>query len=301
MNLIEILNTYIGADAATYIGTALGIVALFWGGNKLINKNKQNINIKTNDSSSIVIQQVKDSKNELTFEGCERLFSLLLNENLPKLEKIAKDKAIENSRILIRETYQKLDKRIDDIQLSKLAEPDVQNIYNKAVQSVALKGNKIDINLLSELLEYRIEKGNDDYLDNCIDSAIEKIPKLTNELLAAIAVTYTIELLKFNTKSIDDDIFKSVNNLYLSQCKNITVHKIMTIASLGIATIQTTITGSSSERIIKNHSILNVPEAEKSYPHAFITLKYYQLLLLDRLLLNDSGIVIGKKLMERVI
>ena len=39
--MVDWLNLHIGADAATYIGTFLGFIALLWGGSKLVKKNHQ--------------------------------------------------------------------------------------------------------------------------------------------------------------------------------------------------------------------------------------------------------------------
>ncbi|MEA2018548.1 MAG: LPO_1073/Vpar_1526 family protein, partial [Campylobacterota bacterium] len=142
----------------------------------------------TVEENSTSIQVTGDFSMGLTFESCERLFNLLLLENMPKLEAIAKQKAIENVNKLVDLTYKKLDDRIENIEIKKMSEPDVQSTFNIAVQGVAKKGEKIDIDLLADLLQSRLENDNDDYIDNCIESAVEIIPKLTNELLYIIPV-----------------------------------------------------------------------------------------------------------------
>ncbi len=100
------------------------------------------------------------------------MFQLLLTENFPKLEAAAAAKAKENTELLVKSTFQKLSAKIDSISIEKLAEPDVQNTFNTAVMGAAKKGLKIDIDLLAELLESRIEKGNTNYVDNCIEVAV---------------------------------------------------------------------------------------------------------------------------------
>ncbi|MFY2162527.1 hypothetical protein ACOSZG_19745 [Vibrio alginolyticus] len=42
--MVEWLNQHIGADAATYLGTFLAIIALIYGGSKIVKKSqKQNV------------------------------------------------------------------------------------------------------------------------------------------------------------------------------------------------------------------------------------------------------------------
>lgn len=50
--MISWLNTHIGSDAATYLGTLLGLAAFFWGGKTVYNK--WVVNVKNNNSSKLI-------------------------------------------------------------------------------------------------------------------------------------------------------------------------------------------------------------------------------------------------------
>lgn len=64
--MIEWLNQTIGADAATYLGTFLAIVALIWGGSKVVKKSqKQTVKggsgIQVGGSINVNVNAKKDS------------------------------------------------------------------------------------------------------------------------------------------------------------------------------------------------------------------------------------------------
>lgn len=50
--MIDWLNENIGADAATYLGTFLGFIGLFWGGSKIINLKSNSLVNKINNSNN---------------------------------------------------------------------------------------------------------------------------------------------------------------------------------------------------------------------------------------------------------
>ena len=81
----------------------------------------------------------------LTFDQVKDLFFLLLSENLPKMEAAAMDKARGHAEELVRKTYERLSKKIAAISPQKLAEPNVQAVFNEAVQNAARKGEKANI------------------------------------------------------------------------------------------------------------------------------------------------------------
>lgn len=90
----------------------------------------------------------------------------MLTENFPRLKAIAASNTKENVDTLVKATFEKIDSKIDQISVEKLAQPDIQSTFNNVVQGVARKGGKVDIDLLPELLESRFEKDSTDYIDN---------------------------------------------------------------------------------------------------------------------------------------
>ncbi|WP_010604788.1 LPO_1073/Vpar_1526 family protein [Pseudoalteromonas maricaloris] len=250
---------------------------------------------------STSVQVAGDMSVGLTFENCERLFNLLLQENFPRLEAVAAQKAKENVDKLVSATYKKLDERLDQIEVSKLAEPDVQSTFNSAVQGAAKKGDKIDINLLSELLQSRLEKDNDDYVDNCIESAVDIIPKLTNELLCVLPVVHFVQSLSFSDESVINIIFTQLNQHYLSQCNAVTANKLKTIASSGAGNYINIMGGNTLEDSFKKrYPILDTPDVNSKFPNVVSFLAQYDKLELHKLSLTTAGQVIAVKMLEKV-
>lgn len=258
----------------------------------------QKATVKENSTS---IQVAGDMSVGLTFESCERLFNLLLHENFPKLEAAAAQKAQENVSKLVSSTYQKLEARLEQIEVSKLAEPDVQSTFNSAVQSAAKKGKKIDINLLSELLQARLEKENDDYVDNCIESAVEIIPKLTNELLSVLPIVHFIQSLSFSNETALDQVFVELNKYFLSQCKSISITKLKTIASSGAGNYINIMGGNTLEdNFKKKYPTLQNEDVKVNFPNLCSFLEEYDKLSLHQLTLTTAGQVIATKMLEKV-
>lgn len=212
--------------------------------------------------NSTVIQVRGNLSNGITFSECERLFQLLLTENFPKLEAAAAEKAKENTELLVKATFQKLNAKIDSISVEKLAEPDVQNTFNTAVMGAAKKGQKIDIDLLAELLESRIEKGNTDYIDNCIEVAVEIVPKLTTEMILLLPVLHFIQAIVTNDIKYLDNNFGIIDDEYLSKCQDITPSKMKTIAATGAGSYMSIMAGNTFNQMKSRYPQLNETDSE---------------------------------------
>jgi len=258
----------------------------------------QKATVKDNSTS---IQVTGDMSVGLSFESCERLFNLLLQENFPKLEEVAAEKARKNVDELVQATYKKLHERIEQIEVKKLAEPDVQSAFNSATQGAAKKGSKIDIDLLSEMLQARLDKDNDDYVDNCIESAVDIIPKLTNELLCVLPINHFIQSLEFSNQAALDNIFVKLERHFLLSCKTISANKLKTIAATG-AGDYINIMGSDTlkDNFKKKYSILNTDDVESNFPNVVRILKKYDELELHKLTLTTAGQVIATKMLEKI-
>ncbi len=258
----------------------------------------QKATVKDNSTS---IQVAGDMSVGLTFDNCERLFSLLLQENFPKLEQAAAEKAKANVDELVQATYTKLHERIDQIEIKKLAEPDVQSAFNSATQGAAKKGSKIDIDLLSELLQARLDKANDDYVDNCIESAVDIIPKLTNELLCVLPIVHFVQSLQADNEAALDQIFFKLNEFFLSSCNQISTNKLKTIASIGAGNY-INIMGSNTfkDTFKKKYTTLNVSDADVKFPNVVSLLTTYDKLELHKLSLTTAGQVIATKMLEKI-
>ena len=240
--------------------------------------------------NSTALQVAGNMSVGLTFENCERLFNLLLQENFPKLEAAAAKKAQENVNNLVATTYKKFEERLDQIEIAKMVEPDVQSTFNSAVQGAAKKGDKIDINLLSGLLQSRLDKDNDDYVDNCIESAVEIIPKLTSELLSVLPIEAALDV-----------IFQNLDRIYFSQCNNISINKLKTIASSGAGNYINIMGGDTLNKTFKKkYPTLNIVDVGNKFPHVVRVLDQYDKLSLYQLSLTTAGQVIATKMLEKI-
>lgn len=258
----------------------------------------QKATVKENSTS---IQVAGDMSFGLSFESCERLFNLLLQENFPKLEKVAAEKAKENVDKLVRSTYQKLYERIEKIDVKKLTEPDVQSTFNSATQGAAKKGNKIDIELLSEMLQARLDKNNDDYVDNCIESAVDIIPKLTNELLCVLPINHFVQSLHFSNDAALDNVFLLLERYFLSSCNTISANKLKTIAAAGAGDYINIMGGDTlNDSFKKEYPVLNTTDVESIFPNVVRVLKKYDELELHKLTLTTAGQVIATKMLEKI-
>ncbi len=254
---------------------------------------------RTTSQDSTIIQVGGNFSNGITFSECERLFQLLLTENFPKLEAAAAAKAKENTELLVKSTFQKLSAKIDSISIEKLAEPDVQNTFNTAVMGAAKKGQKIDIDLLAELLESRIEKGNTNYIDNCIEVAVEIVPKLTSEMLLLLPVLHFIQAIVTNDIKYLDTNFGIIEDEYLSKCQDITLSKMKTIAATGAGSYMSIMAGNTFNQMKSSYPQLNETDSEFKFPRMAKVLKFYDEKNLHQLTLTTPGQVIAIKLLSK--
>lgn len=249
--------------------------------------------------NSTVIQVRGNFSNGITLSECERLFQLLLTENFPKLEAAAAEKAKENTELLVKATFQKLNAKIDSISVEKLAEPDVQNTFNTAVMGAAKKGQKIDIDLLAELLESRIEKGNTNYIDNCIEVAVEIVPKLTTEMILLLPVLHFIQAIVTNDITYLDNNFGVIDDEYLSKCKGITPSQMKTIAATGAGSYMSIMADNTFNQMKSRYPQLNETDSELKFPRMAKVLKFYDENNLHQLTLTTPGQVIAIKMLSK--
>ncbi|EKT65953.1 LPO_1073/Vpar_1526 family protein [Providencia alcalifaciens] len=252
------------------------------------------------NEKSTVIQIAGNLTQGISFADCERLFNLLLTENFPRLEAIAISKAKENVDALVKATFEKIDSKIDQISVEKLAQPDVQSTFNNAVQGAARKGTKIDIDLLAELLESRIEKDSTDYIDNCIEAAVKMVPKLTSDMLAILPALYFIQSLTYNDPDKIDSIYGSIYDHFLSRGIGMSLSKLKTMASIGVGSYMSIVGSSTFEDMKEKYTYLQSIDSESKYPRMYQALNFYDEMNLHRLTLTTPGQVIAIKMLAKI-
>lgn len=153
----------------------------------MFEKQKQEQNVQEN---SLAVQAGGNVSivNGLQYSDVKDLFITLLENNFPKLQEIAQKVAYDNVQKLLVEFKDTLRNNEQNINVSQFTNPDVQYSINDAVQASARKGEKIDLNTLSELLVHRLKIDTNDLISNICGEAINVLPKLDNKQIAFLTL-----------------------------------------------------------------------------------------------------------------
>lgn len=254
--------------------------------------------------NSAVIQVAGNLVNGLSLTECERLFNLLFSENFPKLDAIARATAAEHVANFVEITFMKLEEKIDRINADRLAEPDVQSTYNIAIQAVAKKGRKIDIDLLGDLLQSRLEINNTDYIDNCIEAAVEIVPKLTKEMLFLVPILHFIQTINFNPPyfiPLIESYYEAVFDNYMTKCLNVSVSMLSTMGSLGVGSYINIMGNNTFQNYCTKYQLGDTEQAKSNVPNMYKTLQIYDQKQFHKLTLTAPGQIIAIKLLHKII
>ncbi|OYQ81796.1 hypothetical protein B9T19_03800 [Ignatzschineria sp. F8392] len=253
-------------------------------------------------SDSKIIQAGRDVNYGLSMTEVERLFQLLFNENMPHLQEKAFEKAQDNINLLIEEVRQEFTQKIDSINLQLLTEPDVQSAINDAVLGAAKKGEKIDLSVLASLVVDRMNDGHDDFFYNSLEESIKIIPKISKDLLSALALNYFIKNLTLKDPTLKEleEAFTWLRKNFLIHCKNITDTRLMTLESIGAVNHINMMRGNTLKEYVdeKYASILSNVNLRKNVPNLRYVLNQYDNLDLHKITLTFPGILIASKLLE---
>ncbi|MGE4529910.1 MAG: LPO_1073/Vpar_1526 family protein [Acidithiobacillus sp.] len=251
------------------------------------------------NDGGISVQVAGNFQQGLSFESVERLFQLLLAENFPKLQEEAAAKARQYTDELVRKTYARLSSKIEKISPHKMAEPDVQSTFNDAIQSVARKGEKANIDLLSDLLELRVENDNSNFLDICIEVAVSIVPKLTQEMLCALATVQFVQHLTIQDPGALEPMYEIVYREYTSKCDHVTIAKLMTISAFGAGSYMNIMGSDTFNQFKQKYLALNAENAKDKFPFMVRTLSAYDTKEMHKLSLNTPGQVIAITLLKK--
>ncbi|PKP34283.1 MAG: hypothetical protein CVU00_07460 [Bacteroidetes bacterium HGW-Bacteroidetes-17] len=126
----------------------------------------------------------------LQFSEVKEIFHLLLSENFPKLREIASQTAAQNIENYLEKLETKFSQDFDRIDVEKIKDPDVQFSFNEVVEASARKGDKVDSDVLSELIIERISKKSNDFISIVSSEAIKIVPKLTAEHISFLSLVH---------------------------------------------------------------------------------------------------------------
>ena len=250
--------------------------------------------------SGTSIQVAGNYQHGLTYGEVKDLMELLWEANFPKLTEAATERASQSVQRLIEQTYAKLNEKVDRISAEKLAEPDVQQVFNSAVQGAARKGEKANIDLLANLLEMRVERDNSDFLDICIEEAVSIVPKLTPEMIGALVTVQFVKHLTVSDGIGLEQMYVVIYQEYASKCREITLTRSRTIASFGAGTYMNIMGSDTLSTFKAKYPTLNSQsDIEAAFPSLVATLRLYDEKQLHKLDLSVAGKVIALTLLRR--
>ncbi|WP_147394955.1 LPO_1073/Vpar_1526 family protein [Bacteroides uniformis] len=131
--------------------------------------------------NALAVQAGRDVNVGMSFTEVERVFTILFENNFPKLQEIAARTAEENVTKFVGKLKEDFVRNSEKIDMSKIAEPDVQYMFNDIMKSNARKGEKANPEILSALVVQRISTDSNDKLSLTCGEAMDIVPKLNTE------------------------------------------------------------------------------------------------------------------------
>lgn len=148
----------------------------------------------------------------------------LFELNFPKLVGRAAEIAQENMRIFLDDYLKKrVEENFSILNLSSLSSPDMLVNLTHAVTSCAQKGDKLDMEVLADLIIEKMQYNVSEFRNNLISEAIAILPKLTKLEIIVLAFIYyikaeclvTVEPSIFNYKKYLNDFLSQLDTYYL--------------------------------------------------------------------------------------
>ena len=172
----------------------------------------------------------------------------LFDLNFPKIQKIAQEKAKENVNLLLEEFQIAFEANKKNIDTDRFEEPEIQYQMQCMTIDVARKGDKSNIELLSELMVTLVSKNTTEMLELIALEARKIVPLLSKKHIAflKIFILYNEVILDDNTTKNDLNVFfggfvndmNLLNNIsiseieYIFQMKCIEKKKMISVQSI---------------------------------------------------------------------
>ncbi|OCH19278.1 LPO_1073/Vpar_1526 family protein [Aliivibrio logei] len=152
-------------------------------------KQKQNV-----EAEGTAIQAGGDvtltQNNGMNFTEVKELCLLFLRDNFPALRDEAIKAAEDNVRSFSEKLEAKIVEKSQNIVLEKFKDPDVQAAINDAVQASARKGEKANVEILTNLIAERVSKNSNDFLNIVLSEAVLVAPKLTKQQISYLSLVH---------------------------------------------------------------------------------------------------------------
>lgn len=156
--------------------------------------NKGEVNFKIINAQNVIVN------NGLSLQDVTSIFQTLFEANFPKLRDIAEQAAKENVKKLQDLFFRKAKVRLNEQDLIKFSDPDLQFIINKAIVASARKDSVELRENLSNLLIKRVQLNSSEDLKSIVyNEAIETVGKLTTNQLKIITLVFLLKDVNFSS------------------------------------------------------------------------------------------------------
>jgi len=157
--------------------------------------------------------------NSLSVSDVRDIVDIVFLGNFPNIQSIAQNEAKQSVEQFAIELEKKLSDRIDLLDISKFAKPDVQNCLKDASISVGLKGETVDIDLITSLIVERVKLGQTDLVNLLCEEAIRISSKITTRHLNYLTLIHYLTKTIHNSATdvaqleiVASEILSLVNN-----------------------------------------------------------------------------------------
>jgi len=210
-------------------------------------------------NGALALQAGGDIKIGMSFTEVEHLFTVLFENNFPKLQEVAARTAQDNVVKFVdglKEIFVANSSRID---LNKIADPDVQYMFNGIIEASARKGCKVNPELLSELVVQRLSNDSTEIMNIVCSEAAGVISKLSKEQIALMTLCQFVSNVTFTEFNhvLRFEPFGILIEPLVNPCKGISETSIEFLTYAGILSISTILGSDIYASIGRYYKFLN--------------------------------------------
>lgn len=128
----------------------------------------------------------------------------------PKVQLIVSDYMHKNMQTFAKNLLNTIDAKSLSEKITK--SPDLAFVIDKTIKIVGEKGNNLDLDILLQLIEDRVNSNNNSFLDIVIEQSIDKIDKITSEQIALLTHIHLIQNVTFKKTTPEklENIFQNI-------------------------------------------------------------------------------------------
>ncbi|UQY32634.1 hypothetical protein K8U54_12860 [Pseudomonas fulva] len=241
----------------------------------------------------------------LKMSDVKELTQIFLEKNLPALRDEAANIARANAASFLNEFAEKLASS-GKVSQEAFAQPDAQACFSRALNDGALKGKKIDLGILAEMVVKRLEASDDDLMSLVYEGALEALPRLSAAQVSFLAWVHYMKSVRHNAiYSLEalDNIAAKLMPVFAAGFDLSDANKHY-MSSLGLLTINLIADADQLfENLCKNYDFLpkNREEIIAQAPSLGLLITKYGECRIPTIFLSATGQLIGVIAIKKVI